>query len=49
MIAFVKKMVLFINLIFNYGISPSTIFRNGEPLKNSSLTEFHKGEDKHGV
>lgn len=49
MLSIVKRIILFLNLVINHGISPSTILSNKRPLNGSSLGKLHEGKDKHGV
>ena len=49
MLAAIKKLILFLDLVINHGISPSTILSNKKPLNHTFLNKFNKDQDKHGV
>jgi hypothetical protein len=49
MMAHIKKIIMFLNLVINHGISPSTILSNGKPLNSSYGTQLHKGQNEHGM
>lgn len=44
-----KKILIFLNLIINYGVSPSTILKNDMHLKNTLPDKLHKDKNKHGM
>jgi len=36
MLSAIKKFIMFLNMVFNYGIKPSTIIKNNKQLNNFS-------------
>ena len=46
---FFKKLLQFIDMVINYGISPVTILRNRRRLKLPGRDESVKDKDEHGV
>ena len=49
MLQALKRFLLLIDMVVNYGISPSTILRNREALQYARVGELNEGKDKHGV
>lgn len=49
MLTMFKRFFLFIDLIVNHGISPSTIMKNKAGLHNPGVHEPVEYKDKHGV
>ncbi len=49
MLTVFNRIVIFFNLVFNYGVNPSTILKEEGPLKRSSLHKSSKDEYKHGM
>lgn len=47
--SFFKKVLQFIDMVLNYGISPVTIIRNRRRLKLPGREEGVKDKDEHGV
>ena len=47
--SFLKKVLQFIDMVINYGISPVTIIRNRRRLKLTGRDEGIKDKDEHGV
>ena len=49
MISAIKKFFIFLDLVMNHGISPSTIFKNSKPLNGSFAEELEENKNKHGM
>ena len=49
MLVNIKKFFLFVNLVVNHGISPSTIIHNHKALEFSSFDKLDESHDKHGM
>ena len=47
--SFFKKVLQFIDMVINYGISPVTIIRNRHRLKLPGRDEGIENKDEHGV
>ena len=47
MLRFFKKLILFVDLVINHGIRPSTIFSNKNPLKDSIVDKLKEDKNKH--
>jgi hypothetical protein len=49
MLQLFSRFLLFMDMVVNYGIKPSTILKNREVLQYARIHKSEEGKDKHGV
>lgn len=49
MLSAIRKLFLYIDLIINHGISPSTILTDNRNLKYAGCDKLGKDQDEHGM